>query len=121
MSHNPTGVDFTKEQWKKISLICQENTLYPFFDSAYQGLAASLEDDVWPIRFFIEEGHKITVAHSYSKNFSIYDERVGALFISGKDEIQARIIDRNLMKIARVSIFKPSLSWCCNSDEYPSK
>jgi aspartate/tyrosine/aromatic aminotransferase len=53
-AHNPTGVDPTQEQWKKIAEVMKKNSLIPFFDSAYQGFATGcLQADAWPIRHFI--------------------------------------------------------------------
>ena len=53
-AHNPTGVDPTQDQWKKICEVMKANSLIPFFDSAYQGFASgSLEKDIWPVRYFL--------------------------------------------------------------------
>lgn len=106
-NHNPTGIDFTKSQWKEISEICKKKNLFPFFDSAYQGFAQSLKDDAWAIRYFIEEGHDIIVAHSFSKSMALYNERVGALFVLFNDKNKTEIIKRNLMKIVRVNYSNP--------------
>ena len=105
--HNPTGVDFTKDQWRQISLLCKENNLFPFFDSAYQGFADSLEEDNWSMRHFLEEGHEMFVAHSYSKSFALYNDRIGALFVRVKDKTLAQIVKRHIMKIIRVSYSNP--------------
>jgi aspartate/tyrosine/aromatic aminotransferase len=54
-AHNPTGVDPTKEEWKKIAEVCAKNKLYPFFDTAYQGFTSgSLDDDAWGLRYFVD-------------------------------------------------------------------
>jgi aspartate aminotransferase, cytoplasmic len=54
-AHNPTGVDPSQEQWKKICEVMKTNSLIPFFDSAYQGFASgSLEKDIWPVRYFLK-------------------------------------------------------------------
>ena len=87
-AHNPTGVDPTQEQWKKISAVMKKNSLIPFFDSAYQGFATGdLEKDAWPIRYFIQEGFQMVVSQSFAKNVGLYGERIGALHIvaSNKD------------------------------------
>ena len=106
-SHNPTGVDFTKDQWKQISTICKDKDLFPFFDSAYQGFSDSLEEDGWPIRYFLDEGHELFVAHSFSKSFAIYNERVGAFFAVVKDPNNVGLVQRNLMRIVRVNYSNP--------------
>lgn len=106
-SHNPTGVDFTKDQWKEICLICKEKDLYPFFDSAYQGFATSLKEDAWAVRHFVEAGLDVMVAHSFSKSFAIYNERVGALFVVQKDKSLVPVVSRNLEKLVRVNYSNP--------------
>jgi aspartate/tyrosine/aromatic aminotransferase len=85
MSQNPTGMDLNLEQWKELSSICKTRGLIPFFDTAYQGLGMGMEGDVAPIRLFVEEGHEIVVSHSYSKSMGLYNERVGALFVTLED------------------------------------
>ena len=55
--HNPTGIDPTEEQWKKIAQIMKKKKLNPFFDLTYQGFASGdMEKDAWPVRYFFEEG-----------------------------------------------------------------
>ena len=54
-AHNPTGVDPTEEQWKKIAEACKRNQLYPFFDTAYQGFTSgSMAKDAFGLRYFLE-------------------------------------------------------------------
>ncbi|KAF7287630.1 aspartate aminotransferase, mitochondrial-like [Rhynchophorus ferrugineus] len=80
VAHNPTGIDPNKDQWKEISNICKQRKLFVLFDLAYQGFASgNLNNDVWAVRYFAEEGHKIGIAQSFAKNMGLYGERVGAL------------------------------------------
>lgn len=79
--HNPTGSDPTFAQWKQISAVCRERGLLPFFDFAYQGFGLGLEADAAVVRLFLENGHEMLIAYSCSKNFSLYSQRVGALFV----------------------------------------
>ncbi len=79
--HNPTGVDLTKEQWKHLSSLLLEKQCIPFFDMAYLGFASSIDEDTFPIRYFAREGHEMLVAHSFSKSFGLYGERVGTLWL----------------------------------------
>ncbi|KAK6058468.1 hypothetical protein COOONC_03958, partial [Cooperia oncophora] len=66
-AHNPTGVDPSKEQWKKISEICKKNELFVFFDMAYQGFASGdVDGDAYAVRYFIEQGHNICLAQSFA-------------------------------------------------------
>lgn len=106
-SHNPTGLDLTKGQWKELSDLFKEKNLIPFFDSAYQGLGQDSEDDVWPIRLFIKEGHELFVAHSYSKSMGLYNERVGALFVSMRDKALCDRLARNIRFIIRTNYSNP--------------
>ncbi|KAF1940420.1 aspartate aminotransferase [Clathrospora elynae] len=77
-AHNPTGVDPTQEQWKKIAALIREKKHFPFFDTAYQGFASGdLATDGWAIRYFIEQGFELCIAQSYAKNFGLYGERAG--------------------------------------------
>jgi aspartate/tyrosine/aromatic aminotransferase len=90
--HNPTGSDPSLRVWQKISDICKEKLLFPFFDCAYQGLGDGLEEDAGAVRLFLENGHEMLVAYSCSKNFSLYCQRVGALFaVSGSPAIKTRV------------------------------
>lgn len=73
-SHNPTGIDLTKNQWKQIANVMRERKLFPFFDSAFQGLAKDLEDDAWAVRYFVEQGFELFCAQSFSKNFGLYSK-----------------------------------------------
>lgn len=79
-AHNPTGVDPSREQWRGIVATIKKRSLFPFFDSAYQGFASGDPDaDAWPVREFVRESLELFVAQSYSKNFGLYNERVGQL------------------------------------------
>ncbi|KAL2830241.1 pyridoxal phosphate-dependent transferase [Aspergillus cavernicola] len=80
-AHNPTGLDPNKEQWRSIIDICERKHLFPFFDSAYQGFASgSAAEDAWAVRYVLNEKPQMEmcVAQSFSKNFGLYGQRVGA-------------------------------------------
>lgn len=79
--HNPTGVDPLREQWVQIIDLLQRRGLLPFFDLAYQGFADGLEQDVWPVRECVRRGIAFFLGNSFSKIFSLYGERVGALSV----------------------------------------
>lgn len=72
--HNPTGADLSKDQWREIAIVMKERKLIPFFDSAFQGLGISLEEDVWAIRHFVEEGFELLCAQSFTKNCGQYSK-----------------------------------------------
>lgn len=77
--HNPTGVDPTAEQWATLSELSLANGWLPLFDFAYQGFARGLEEDAEGLRIFAASHQELIIASSYSKNFGLYNERVGAL------------------------------------------
>lgn len=93
--HNPTGADMTKEQWQEIVDICKAKKLVPFLDMAYQGFAEGIDQDAVAIKLFADSGLSFLVASSFSKSFSLYGERVGALTIvtANKDE-SARVLSQ---------------------------
>lgn len=77
--HNPTGVDPTREQWERIIAVLAARNVIPFVDMAYQGFGEGMEEDAWPLRAMVEAGLSLLVASSFSKNLSLYGERVGSL------------------------------------------
>lgn len=105
-AHNPTGLDPTKEQWKAIAEICERKKLFPFFDSAYQGFASgSVEEDAWAVRYFFENKPEMEmcVAQSFSKNFGLYGQRVGAFHYvlpSSSTDLQEAVFS-NLCQLIR--------------------
>jgi len=105
--HNPTGADLNFEQWKKLSHLFFERNFFPFFDCAYQGFDRSMEEDVQPIRLFAESGHALFAALSYSKNFSLYGERVGALFSVASSEKIAENVASKIKNIIRQNYSNP--------------
>lgn len=105
--HNPTGVDPTPEQWKELCTLIKSKKLFPFFDLAYQGFAAGLEEDAWPLRHFAMEGLEFFAASSYSKNFGLYGERVGALLAVCSDRELALKLERQLKSLIRGSYSTP--------------
>lgn len=76
--HNPTGIDPTAEQWAQLAQLSKASGWLPLFDFAYQGFARGLEEDAEGLRIFAASHEELIVASSYSKNFGLYNERVGA-------------------------------------------
>ncbi|MCD8547818.1 MAG: aspartate/tyrosine/aromatic aminotransferase [Aeromonadaceae bacterium] len=76
--HNPTGIDPTLEQWETLAKLCADKQLLPFFDFAYQGFAQGVDEDAAGLRLFTRHHREMLVASSFSKNFGLYNERVGA-------------------------------------------
>ncbi|WP_346827714.1 amino acid aminotransferase [Serratia inhibens] len=83
--HNPTGIDPTAEQWAQLAELSVANGWLPLFDFAYQGFAKGLEEDAEGLRIFAAKHQELIVASSYSKNFGLYNERVGACTIVAAD------------------------------------
>ncbi|MHA2939100.1 amino acid aminotransferase [Vibrio sp. RC27] len=86
--HNPTGIDPTEQEWETLAKLCAEKGLLPLFDFAYQGFASGVEEDAQGLRIFAKHNQEILVASSFSKNFGLYNERVGAFtLVSGDAEL----------------------------------
>ncbi len=87
--HNPTGYDLNPEQWSEVADVVVERGLVPFLDLAYQGFAAGLDADRAAVELFADLGIPVLVASSFSKSFSLYGERVGALSVVAADADEA--------------------------------
>ncbi|MCW0305826.1 amino acid aminotransferase [Pantoea ananatis] len=87
--HNPTGIDPTAEQWQQLAQLSLANGWLPLFDFAYQGFAGGLEEDAEGLRIFAASHQELIVASSYSKNFGLYNERVGAITLVAGDAATA--------------------------------
>ena len=79
--HNPTGCDLNTAQWQQIAVTCAERGLVPFLDMAYQGFGAGIAADGAAVQCFVAAGQQFFVSTSFSKSFSLYGERVGALSV----------------------------------------
>ena len=105
--HNPTGADLTPEQWRKIISICQTRQLIPFLDIAYQGFATGIEEDGAAVQLFADSGMSFFVSSSFSKSFSLYGERVGALsIVTQSKEESARVLSQ-LKRVIRTNYSNP--------------
>jgi aspartate aminotransferase, cytoplasmic len=107
-AHNPTGSDLTDEQWQDLSKLCLDRRLIPFFDLAYQGFASGdMDKDAYAIRLFTEHGHNLLVAQSFSKNFGLYGERIGALHVVCRDSSTVKTVISHLENIAVMTYLNP--------------
>jgi aromatic-amino-acid transaminase len=105
--HNPTGADINAEQWKDIAALCQSKGLVPFLDFAYQGFAEGIEQDAAAIRAFAATGQQFFIANSFSKSFSLYGERVGALsIITASKEECGRVLSQ-VKRVIRTNYSNP--------------
>ncbi|KAJ1346312.1 Aspartate aminotransferase, mitochondrial [Parelaphostrongylus tenuis] len=110
-AHNPTGVDPTREQWKKISEVCKKNELFVFFDMAYQGFASGdIDGDAFAVRYFIEQGHNICLAQSFAKNMGLYGERVGAFSVICESPEEAARVASQLKILIRPMYSNPPIN-----------
>jgi aspartate/tyrosine/aromatic aminotransferase len=83
--HNPSGVDPTLAQWDAIADLCEKKGILPLFDFAYQGFGDGVEQDAAPVRKFAARGLELVICSSFSKNFGLYNERVGAITLLAQD------------------------------------
>jgi len=100
--HNPTGVDPTPAQWDRILGIVRARQLIPLLDIAYQGFADGLDADASVARKFAATPGPMLVTSSFSKSFSLYGERVGALTVVTADKDEAARALSQLKRVARV-------------------
>jgi len=105
--HNPTGVDLTNEQWVKVLGIVSTRGLIPFLDLAYQGFADGLDADAYAARLFADAMSPVFLSSSFSKSFSLYGERVGALSVVTGGEEEAKRVLSNLKRIVRTNYSNP--------------
>jgi len=107
--HNPTGADLTVEQWKQVAALLKERQLFPFVDMAYQGFDKGIAEDAAAIGILVEAGiDSFVVASSYSKSFSLYGERVGALSIVAASADEAKAVQSQVKRIIRTIYSSPS-------------
>ena len=105
--HNPTGVDLSADQWQEVVAAVRSRDLVAFIDMAYQGFADGIEPDAVAVKLFAESGLQFFVSSSFSKSFSLYGERVGALSIvtAGKEE-SGRVLSQ-LKRVIRTNYSNP--------------
>ena len=107
--HNPTGVDLTQAQWDKVLEVVKAKNLLAFMDIAYQGFGEDMDADVYAIRKAVDMGLMFFVSNSFSKNLSLYGERVGGLSVVCKDEAEAKAVQGQLQfNIRRIYSSPPS-------------
>ncbi|MFQ5657164.1 MAG: aromatic amino acid transaminase [Candidatus Methylomirabilales bacterium] len=90
--HNPTGLDPKREQWNQIASVVSEREFLPLVDIAYQGFAEELEEDAMGLRALSRPGCEMMICSSFSKNFSLYNERVGALTMVARSQGEAQAV-----------------------------
>ena len=106
--HNPTGIDPTPEQWDKLAEMSAQKGWLPLFDFAYQGFAHGLEEDAYGLRAFMKNHKELLVASSFSKNFGLYNERVGAFTVVAENSDIAATALTQVKVIIRTLYSNPS-------------
>ncbi len=105
--HNPTGIDYTPAQWDEIATLLAEKKLLPLLDLAYQGLGEGMEEDAYGVRRVLREVPEALIAYSCDKNFGLYRDRVGALYVMAETaEATARALS-NGHSLARAAWSMP--------------
>lgn len=105
--HNPTGVDPTPDQWKQIAQAIKDNKLVPFLDIAYQGFGDGLAQDAAAVRLFVEMGLNVLISTSFSKSFSLYGERIGALTVVTDSAEEAKRVLSQVKRVIRTNYSNP--------------
>ena len=105
--HNPTGYDLTSAQWDQVVAVCQARQLTPFLDMAYQGFGHGIFEDGEAVRKFTAAGLVYLVSTSFSKSFSLYGERVGALSVLCGDKAEADRVLSQLKIMIRTNYSNP--------------
>ena len=106
--HNPTGVDLTAAEWQEVVGIVKERELLPFIDFAYQGFGEGIAQDAAAVRTFADAGVSCVITSSFSKSFSLYRERVGAVSIVTADEDETKRVTSQLKRVIRTNYSNPS-------------
>jgi aspartate/tyrosine/aromatic aminotransferase len=105
--HNPSGVDPSPDQWHSIADLVQRRQLLPLVDFAYQGFGAGIDDDALGLRILCDRVDELLIASSFSKNFGLYRERVGALTAVGPDARTAAAVLSHLKRCIRTNYSNP--------------
>lgn len=105
--HNPTGIDYTPEQWDEIAALLGQSNLLPIIDLAYQGLGQGMEEDAAGMRKVLAAVPEALVCYSCDKNFGLYRERVGALYVMGRNAEDTAKVLTNGHILARVNWSQP--------------
>jgi aromatic-amino-acid transaminase len=99
--HNPTGADLSLDQWRALTEFVTKRGIIPFIDLAYQGLGNGLEADAQGARMMVEASDEALVAQSCDKNFGLYRERTGSLFVKAGSADAAKVAFGNLLQLSR--------------------
>ena len=105
--HNPTGIDYSNEQWDEIAPLIAEKGLLPILDLAYQGLGKGMEEDAYGVRKVLSLVPEALIAYSCDKNFGMYRDRVGAIYVMAPDSAVLTRVLSNGHALARAAWSMP--------------
>ncbi|MDQ8022159.1 MAG: amino acid aminotransferase [Moraxellaceae bacterium] len=105
--HNPTGADLTAAQWEQVVAAVKERNLIAFIDMAYQGFADGIAEDAVALNLFAASGLQFLVSSSFSKSFSLYGERVGALTVVTASKEEAGRVMSQVKRVVRTNYSNP--------------
>ena len=105
--HNPTGIDYTPQQWDEIARLVADKGLLPILDLAYQGLGKGMEEDAYGVRKVLAAVPEALVAYSCDKNFGMYRDRVGAIYVMAEDAAGLNRVLSNGHALARAAWSMP--------------
>ena len=105
--HNPTGIDYSNDQWDEIAALIAAALLLPILDLAYQGLGHGMEEDAYGVRRVLAAVPEALIAYSCDKNFGMYRDRVGAIYVMAQDADALRRVLSNGHALARAAWSMP--------------
>lgn len=106
-THNQTGKNLTLDQLKELAVIIKEREIWTLIDAAYIGFGDGFEEDLVPVRYLFDVLDKVLLAVSFSKNASLYRQRLGTLLVKAKNETEKNLIETNLQVNIRATISNP--------------
>ncbi|MCK7631992.1 aspartate/tyrosine/aromatic aminotransferase [Shewanella sp. JNE10-2] len=105
--HNPTGIDLTLAQWNLVAQLCADKKLVPLFDFAYQGFGVGIEEDAAGLRLVASKVPELLIANSFSKNFGLYNERIGAVTVVAENADAAERAFSQVKRTIRANYSNP--------------
>lgn len=105
--HNPSGIDPTTDQWRQIADALAERGVLPVLDFAYQGFGDGVDEDAAGLREFCRPEAELIVCSSFSKNFGLYRERVGAVTFVSKDAARRAVVQSQVNRVIRSNYSNP--------------
>ncbi|PKG58136.1 amino acid aminotransferase, partial [Shewanella sp. GutDb-MelDb] len=105
--HNPTGIDLNEAQWLAVAQLCVSKSLVPLFDFAYQGFGTGVEEDATGLRIVADTVPELIIANSFSKNFGLYNERIGAVTVVAANDTEVVNAFSQIKSTIRASYSNP--------------